>query len=185
MATFGLLWGGKNTDGLESNITETNDTLVRAYRLKRDRMKKQGKKMENIFFWPEGPENEERSETLGEGLNGLKIERISSSGQSSPPGFWYDQNEDEWVVLLEGEARIQYATGIEHHLRKGDHLLLPKHVRHRVSWTSSRCLWLAVYADGLSLPSKKENDVKGNKTNESSQKKTFEGLSCLGRDGAI
>lgn len=148
-------------------------------------MKKQGKKMENIFFWPEGPENEERSETLGEGLNGLKIERISSSGQSSPPGFWYDQNEDEWVVLLEGEARIQYATGIEHHLRKGDHLLLPKHVRHRVSWTSSRCLWLAVYAAGLSLPSRKENDVKGNKTNESSQKKTFEGLSCLGRDGAI
>lgn len=51
--------------------------------------------MENIFAWPEVPEKEERIETLGEGLNGLKIERILSFGQSSPPDFRYDQDEDE------------------------------------------------------------------------------------------
>ena len=76
----------------------------------------------------------------------VRIERIVSAGQSSPEGFWYDQQEHEWVALLSGEARLD-VEGKEVALRSGDTLFLPAHARHRILWTSTEppCVWLCVF----------------------------------------
>jgi cupin 2 domain-containing protein len=82
---------------------------------------------------------------------GLRIERILSCGQRSPPGFWYDQPEAEWVVLLAGAARLRFAD--EPHdrvLGPGDWLHIAAHRRHRVEWTDPNqpTVWLAVFHRG-------------------------------------
>lgn len=79
--------------------------------------------------------------------NDLRIERIVSTGQASPEDFWYDQEEHEWVLLLEGSARLMYADGKVVTLEAGDHLTIPAHERHRVDWTDSDrpTVWLAVF----------------------------------------
>ena len=78
----------------------------------------------------------------------LRIERIVSKGQSSPPGFWYDQSEHEWVVVLKGRAtiRIEHQESLKE-LGPGDPLFLPAHLRHRVEWTDpgEETIWLAVF----------------------------------------
>jgi cupin 2 domain-containing protein len=78
---------------------------------------------------------------------GLRIERIVSTGQASPPGFWYDQAHGEWVLLLAGAAALE----LEHEtaprrLGPGDYLWLPPRRRHRVAWTDPAgvTIWLAV-----------------------------------------
>lgn len=78
---------------------------------------------------------------------GLRIERIISTGQASPPGFWYDQDEDEWVLVLEGCAVVEFADGDSVELQRGSHLRLPAHCRHRVAWTDPNrpTVWLAVF----------------------------------------
>ncbi len=78
----------------------------------------------------------------------FRMERIVSSGQASPPGFWYDQEEDEWVALLQGEAVLEFEDGSAETLRSGDWVFLPAHMRHRVGATSAEppCIWLAVFA---------------------------------------
>jgi cupin 2 domain-containing protein len=79
---------------------------------------------------------------------GLRIERIVSTGQASPPGFWYDQPEDEWVVLLSGTAGLRFESEVEaRELKLGDWLHIPAHVRHRVEWTDAAIpsVWLAVH----------------------------------------
>lgn len=76
----------------------------------------------------------------------VRIERIVSHGHASPPGFWYDQEEGEWILLLQGAARLVVdEQTIE--LRPGDCLNLPAHQRHRVDWTtpSEPTIWLAVF----------------------------------------
>ena len=77
----------------------------------------------------------------------LRIERIVSTGQASPEGFWYDQEEHEWVLLLEGSARLMYADGRRLTLEVGDHVMIPAHERHRVDWTDPDrpTVWLAVF----------------------------------------
>lgn len=80
--------------------------------------------------------------------DGLRIERIVSRGQASPEGFWYDQAEDEWVLLLDGAAGLQFEDEAEPRtLRPGDHLHIPAHRRHRVAWTAedTDTIWLAVF----------------------------------------
>lgn len=79
---------------------------------------------------------------------GVRVERIVSSGQASPPGFWYDQAEGEWIVLLSGAAGLRFEH--EHHTRllaPGDCLDIPPHSRHRVEWTApgTATIWLAVF----------------------------------------
>lgn len=79
-----------------------------------------------------------------------RVERIVSAGHTSPEGFWYDQEQDEWVLLLAGSATlsIEKETGIEHvDLKPADHLLIPAHRRHRVEATSQteKTIWLAVF----------------------------------------
>ncbi len=76
----------------------------------------------------------------------LRIERIVSHGHSSPEGFWYDQDQHEWVVVLQGAARLSI-EGEATHLNPGDHIHIPAHQRHRVEWTTpdEPTVWLAVF----------------------------------------
>ncbi len=79
--------------------------------------------------------------------HGCRVERIVSMGQTTPAGQWYDQDGDEWVTLLQGEARLLWEDGGESALSPGDWLLIPAHVRHRVVYTSAEppCVWVAVH----------------------------------------
>lgn len=102
----------------------------------------------NLFTGlPDGPEAEERFETLLE-RPGVRIERIVSSGQSSPPGFWYDQPHAEWVAVLKGEALLRFADEqLPRRLGPGDFMLIEAHRRHRVEATSDTepTVWLALH----------------------------------------
>lgn len=76
------------------------------------------------------------------------LERIISGGQATPPGQWYDQDTQEWVVLLTGAAALLFAG--EDRVRimhPGDYLLIPAHCRHRVEWTDpeQKTVWLALH----------------------------------------
>jgi cupin 2 domain-containing protein len=78
----------------------------------------------------------------------VRIERIVSAGQASPPGFWYDQDWDECVILLAGSAGLLVEGEAEpRHLEPGDYLHLPAHRRHRIEWTDAdrATVWLAVH----------------------------------------
>jgi len=95
-----------------------------------------------------GPGAEEEFFTLAE-FRGARIERIVSTGQASPPGFWYDQEQAEWVMLLSGSASLllegEEAPRI---LRPGDYVEIPARMKHRVEWTDAKepTVWLAVHA---------------------------------------
>jgi cupin 2 domain-containing protein len=78
----------------------------------------------------------------------VRIERIVSTGQASPPGFWYDQPDDEFVVLLTGGARLRFEDGeVTLDMKPGDWVEIPAHVRHRVESTQADppTVWLAVH----------------------------------------
>ena len=82
----------------------------------------------------------------------LRIERIVSYGHASPEGFWYDQDQHEWVVVLKGAARLRY-EGDEQpvEMKPGDFVNIPAHRKHRVEWTTPEepTIWLAIhYGDG-------------------------------------
>jgi len=64
----------------------------------------------------------------------LRIERIISKGQSSPEVGWYDQEESEWVIVLEGRAVLEFEEGGAVTLGKGDYLNIPAHSKHKVNW---------------------------------------------------
>lgn len=98
----------------------------------------------NLFDTPEIPPASEVIEPLLQS-GGMRIERIVSHHAASPPGFWYDQAWDEWVILLRGHAVLSLQDGEALALRPGDHLLIPKHRKHRVDSTSADALWLAVH----------------------------------------
>ena len=96
--------------------------------------------------------DEEVTELLGR--ERLRIERIVSTGQASPPGFWYDQKSSEWVLLLSGRAGILFqGEQSPRELKRGDFLLIPAGRRHRVEWTDATepTLWLAVHFDCSAL----------------------------------
>lgn len=78
----------------------------------------------------------------------VRIERIVSRGQASPPGFWYDQDAAEWVIVLAGSAALLFEGETDpHRLAPGDYLHIPAHRRHRVEWTDpdQATIWLAVH----------------------------------------
>ena len=104
--------------------------------------------MSNIFHLPSQLNYEELFEPIVS-ANNILIERIVSTGQTTPPGEWYDQEQDEWVILLQGEAELSYADGYRLKLTAGDYILIPAHEKHRVDYTSSNppCIWLAIHAD--------------------------------------
>ena len=101
----------------------------------------------NLFSLLPSADAEEAVDTLLS-RPGLRIERIVSQGQASPPGFWYDQAEGEWVLLLTGAARLRFADETEARLLEpGDWLEIAPHRRHRVEWTdpTAATVWLAVF----------------------------------------
>ncbi len=81
------------------------------------------------------------------GNSAVKIERIISRGHVSPETGWYDQGQNEWVMVVKGEAVISYDDGRDFRLRQGDYLDIPARQRHKVSWTDPDCetIWLAVF----------------------------------------
>ncbi|MFH5923004.1 cupin domain-containing protein [Roseomonas xinghualingensis] len=78
---------------------------------------------------------------------GTRIERIVSRGSASPPGFWYEQDWDEFVLILSGAAVLAFPDGTERRMEAGDYAILPAFYRHRVAWTDPdrETLWLAVH----------------------------------------
>jgi cupin 2 domain-containing protein len=77
---------------------------------------------------------------------GMRIERIVSLGHHSAEGFWYDQPEHEFVVLIAGAARLEFEDGpLEMH--PGSYVDIPAHRRHRVAWTTPHepTVWLAIF----------------------------------------
>lgn len=90
------------------------------------------------------------NESFEEILTGstFRMERIVSRGHASDEGFWYDQEENEWVILLQGSARLRFKGREEPVvLQPGDYIQIPQHSRHRVEWTDPACetVWLAVH----------------------------------------
>lgn len=78
----------------------------------------------------------------------VRIERIVSHGHTSPEGFWYDQNQHEWVVVLKGAARLRFEDDEQPiEMKSGDFVNIPAHTRHRVDWTTldEPTIWLAVH----------------------------------------
>jgi cupin 2 domain-containing protein len=101
----------------------------------------------NLFAGIQGSFPDELISSLVE-TAALRIERIVSRGQSSPPDFWYDQPWAEWVVVLAGSAGIVFeGEASPRQLARGDHLHIPAHARHRVEWTDANepTIWLAVH----------------------------------------
>jgi cupin 2 domain-containing protein len=103
--------------------------------------------MKNLFA--DIPKNlsDELFETLLQ-TSSFRIERIVSNGHCSPKGFWYDQDDNEWVILLKGRAVLRFEDQYENiKMNPGNYINIEKHRRHRVEWTDStqETLWLAVH----------------------------------------
>ena len=77
----------------------------------------------------------------------FRLERIVSEGQSSPDNFWYDQEKNEFVILLSGSAVVSYRDGQKFSLKPGDYLTIPAHQKHRVDKTDGekKTFWLALH----------------------------------------
>ncbi|MDH3998017.1 MAG: cupin domain-containing protein [Desulfuromonadales bacterium] len=77
----------------------------------------------------------------------FKIERIVSKGHSSPASGWYNQKQNEWVLVLKGEAVLSIQGGAEVNLGPGSHINIPAHTKHRVKWTHPELetVWLAIH----------------------------------------
>lgn len=77
----------------------------------------------------------------------VRIERILSQGQTSPEEGWYDQEEHEWVMVMQGAGMIKFEDGSFAKLQSGDHLNIPARTKHKVSWTDPTqvTVWLAVF----------------------------------------
>jgi cupin 2 domain-containing protein len=107
--------------------------------------------MKNIFEAPPDDVAGEFFEILA-GSGRTRVERIVSRGDASPPGFWHDQDDHEFVVVLRGAARLRFEAADEVvELGPGDHLTIPARSRHRVDWTDpdEPTVWLVVFfADG-------------------------------------
>ncbi len=101
---------------------------------------------ENIFESIPDIFDEEIVDILARSEN-VRIERIVSRGHTSPASGWYDQDENEWVIVLKGDAVISFECGGEMRLKIGSCVNIPAHTRHRVSWTNpeTETVWLAVH----------------------------------------
>lgn len=114
-------------------------------------MKKQAIPIINLFNLP-NPILAEPDAELFEPIiktHQILIERIISNGHKTPPEYWYEQTNDEWVALLSGQATLMFdeEEGETLHLKAGDAILIPAMRPHRVIYTSSDppCIWLAIH----------------------------------------
>ena len=103
-------------------------------------------KIKNIFENIPSSIPEEMFEEI-DSTNNVKIERIISEGHASPKDFWYDQEKNEIVFLLQGSALIEYENGKIVELKLGDYLKILAHEKHRVKHTSNsgKTIWLAIH----------------------------------------
>ena len=102
--------------------------------------------IENIFKPLNVPATDEIFEKLLS-TSHFMLERIVSTGQATPPDKWYDEDKDEWVILLSGSAGLLFENETIQVLHPGDYVHIPAHQRHRVEWTdlSQPTVWLAVH----------------------------------------
>lgn len=102
--------------------------------------------LKNIFESIPDNLDEEFFELLVQGEN-IKIERIISKGHRSPESGWYDQEQNEWLIVLKGEAIISFENGIDINLKAGSHINIPSRKKHKVSWTDPKTetIWLAIH----------------------------------------
>jgi len=102
----------------------------------------------NLFAAIPNDLSEELIEVLAENEH-VRIERIISHGHVSAEGFWYDQDQNEWAVVLSGAARLRFEDDIVE-MKAGDYINIPAHKRHRVEWTTpdEPTIWLAVFYGG-------------------------------------
>ena len=109
------------------------------------------KKMKNLFdtdsFMDTQTEQFDTLAVSGELTvpGGYRLERILSFGQATPPGEWYGQEWTEWVAVIRGTAVLAYEDGESVAFQPGDHLVIPANKRHRVTFASNDCLWLAFH----------------------------------------
>lgn len=77
----------------------------------------------------------------------VRIERIVSKGHTSPETGWYDQDENEWVMVVKGRATLEFEDGSRCEMSAGDYVNIPAHIRHKVAWTDPDdiTIWLAVF----------------------------------------
>ena len=77
----------------------------------------------------------------------VSIERIISKGQTCPESGWFDQEKNEWVIILKGKAIVVFENQMPIPLNEGDFINIPSHTKHRVAWTDpdSETIWLAVH----------------------------------------
>ena len=103
-------------------------------------------KVKNLYDETPNRMSEEIFDLLLE-TDGLKLERILSYGQATPPGEWVDQDTHEWVVLLRGSACLRFEGEEPYVMRPGDYIHIPAHCRHRVEWTDreQKTVWLALH----------------------------------------
>ncbi len=103
-------------------------------------------KLANIFDSIPDSFEQELSQLLAQNEN-LRIERIVSKGHTSPASGWYDQEENEWLIVLKGAAILAFEHADDVRLKCGDYLNIPAHTRHRVTWTEpdSETVWLAIH----------------------------------------
>lgn len=96
---------------------------------------------------------EEQFDSLFTGWK-FRLERIVSTGQTTPRDEWYDKDEAEWVLLLKGEAELEFADDRRIRLLPGDQVQIPAHCRHRVSFTSKNepTVWLALFFSPAAMP---------------------------------
>jgi len=90
--------------------------------------------------------SEEAFEAI-EATDSVRIERIVSRGHATPEGEWYDQERNEWVMVVQGSAGLRFEGEEPVELRPGDHVTIPARARHRVEWTEPGrvTLWVAVF----------------------------------------
>ncbi len=103
--------------------------------------------MKNLYASIPSPLPEERFTTILK-TKSLLLERIVSRGQATPPGKWLCQEREEWVILLQGAARVRFRKEKKTRtLRPGDHIYIPAQSPHRVTWTDPRktTVWLALH----------------------------------------
>lgn len=102
--------------------------------------------IKNIFGDLPGDLKEELFEEILSSKD-FKLERIVSEGHSSPKGSWYDQDKNEFVMIVSGSAKLSFEDGQTIYFKPGDYLNIPAHKKHRVDWTDSdqKTIWLALH----------------------------------------
>jgi len=101
--------------------------------------------LKNIFDnFPKNDDREFIEEILS--TKDFKLERIISEGHISPPNYWYDQDKNEFVLLLKGKAELSFDNGEKYELNPGDYMIINAHQKHRVDWTdpNQKTFWLTI-----------------------------------------